>query len=78
MHRAMLNYTACFALSLSMTYAMGPEMIGKPAPAFTLKTVDGRSSLSLADLRGQVVIIDFWATLGEDPHLVRSLGQWNR
>ena len=62
MHRAMLNYTACFALSLSITYAMGPEMIGKPAPAFTLKTVDGRSSLSLADLRGQVVIIDFWAT----------------
>ena len=35
MHRAMLNYTACFAFSLSMTYAMGPEMIGKPAPAFT-------------------------------------------
>ncbi|RKZ31755.1 hypothetical protein DRQ36_00835 [bacterium] len=32
-----------------------------PAPAFTLNRIDG-SPLSLADLRGKVVIIDFWAT----------------
>ena len=34
---------------------------GKPAPAFQLKTFDGKP-LSLADYRGKVVLLDFWAT----------------
>ena len=34
---------------------------GKPAPAFRLSTYDGRT-VSLADYRGQVVLLDFWAT----------------
>jgi len=34
---------------------------GKPAPAFTLKSFDGKP-LSLADFRGQVVLLDFWGT----------------
>jgi peroxiredoxin len=34
---------------------------GKPAPAFTLKTFDGRA-VSLADYRGKVVLLDFWGT----------------
>jgi len=34
---------------------------GKPAPAFTLKTYDGRP-VSLADFRGKVVLLDFWGT----------------
>jgi cytochrome c biogenesis protein CcmG/thiol:disulfide interchange protein DsbE len=58
----MLLLLISVALGSSIGYSLGPEMIGKPAPSFTLKTVDGRASLSLADLRGQVVIIDFWAT----------------
>lgn len=32
-----------------------------PAPAFTLPTLDG-DSLALADLRGRVVLVNFWAT----------------
>ena len=35
--------------------------VGEPAPDFTLTLVDGRK-LSLADLRGQVVALNFWAT----------------
>jgi cytochrome c biogenesis protein CcmG, thiol:disulfide interchange protein DsbE len=36
-------------------------VVGKPAPPFTLKTLDGRK-ISSADLAGKVVIINFWAT----------------
>jgi thiol-disulfide isomerase/thioredoxin len=34
---------------------------GGPAPAFTLKDTDG-NEVSLASLKGSVVVIDFWAT----------------
>jgi peroxiredoxin len=34
---------------------------GNPAPDFTLSTLDGRP-VSLSDYRGQVVLINFWAT----------------
>jgi cytochrome c biogenesis protein CcmG/thiol:disulfide interchange protein DsbE len=35
--------------------------VGFAAPDFTLETQDG-TTISLADLRGQVVLINFWAT----------------
>jgi peroxiredoxin len=37
------------------------QLEGKPAPAFTLKTLDGKS-VSLADLKGHAVVLDFFAT----------------
>lgn len=36
-------------------------LIGRPAPDFTLADIDGRP-LALAELRGQPVVVNFWAT----------------
>jgi thiol-disulfide isomerase/thioredoxin len=35
---------------------------GEPAPACVLAVLDGSRSVSLADYRGQVVYLDFWAS----------------
>ena len=50
-----------FALT-ARVYALGPEWVGKPAPGFSLRTMDGTATLSLGQLRGQVVVVDFWAS----------------
>jgi len=39
----------------------GRLISGQPAPDFTLRLLDG-STLTLADLRGRVVVLNFWAT----------------
>ncbi|MBS1531942.1 MAG: redoxin domain-containing protein [Bacteroidetes bacterium] len=40
---------------------LAKTMINQPAPAFSLKDLDG-NTVSLADLKGKVVVVDFWAT----------------
>src|ERR1700727_3073660 len=37
------------------------QMRGKPAPAFTLVTLDGKK-VSLSDFKGHPVLVNFWAT----------------
>src|SRR5258705_11332908 len=37
-----------------------PQMVGQPAPEFTVK--DSERSVALRDLRGKVVVLNFWAT----------------
>ena len=39
----------------------GDARAGKPAPDLSLKTVDG-GQFKLSDLKGSVVVLDFWAT----------------
>ncbi|MEX8548685.1 MAG: redoxin domain-containing protein [Mucilaginibacter sp.] len=49
------------AAAIAARTALAKEMINKPAPLFTLKDTSGKA-VSLADLKGKVVVIDFWAT----------------
>ncbi|MCL5110374.1 MAG: TlpA family protein disulfide reductase [Chloroflexi bacterium] len=39
----------------------GPPQVGTAAPDLTVTTLDG-STVRLADLKGQVVLLNFWAT----------------
>lgn len=57
-------------VTLTLTVEARPEdgelvrraLIGKAAPGFEADLIRGNYSASLADLSGQVVVLDFWAT----------------
>ena len=49
------------ALAPAPVAAAPAPVVGHPAPAFTLRTPDG-ATVALADLRGTVVLVNFWAT----------------
>lgn len=61
---------------------IGSPLVGRPAPEFTLRPLDGSAPVTLASLRGRPAVINFWATwcvpcFQEHPLLVsaaRSLG----
>jgi len=37
-------------------------LVGAPAPAFALDSVNGKGKVDLAKLKGKIVLVDFWAT----------------
>ncbi len=49
------------AAAIAARTALIKEMINQPAPLFTLKDTSGKA-VSLAELKGKVVVLDFWAT----------------
>ena len=51
-------------LTFSVARPTGPvdtPIVGRPAPAFDLQTLDGQR-VALADLRGSPIILNFWAS----------------
>jgi cytochrome c biogenesis protein CcmG, thiol:disulfide interchange protein DsbE len=61
--------------------AVKSPLPGKPAPLFALETLEG-DTLRLSDLKGQVVVMNFWASwclacIGEHPLLVAASQKFN-
>jgi peroxiredoxin len=62
MERAMRGFlTAMFLVAAGMQTATALPPTGKTAPDFALKSDSGRN-VRLSELRGQVVLVNFWAS----------------
>ncbi len=64
------------------SWAAPPTLVGKDAPDFALKGLDGRN-LRMSEFRGQVVLVNFWARWAGDsrqemPALDRINTTYNR
>ena len=57
------------ALIAASSLAAPASMVGKEAPDFALKGIDGRN-LRLSEFRGQVVLVNFWARWAGDTRLL--------
>jgi peroxiredoxin len=62
-----LLLSAVFSASLlvAASRAAAPTLVGKAAPDFVLKSMDGRN-LRMSEFRGQVVMVNFWARWAGD------------
>src|SRR5207237_8990335 len=54
-------------VTLALAFRRDPDdirtgTVNKPAPAFTLQRLDGSGQVSLADLSGKVVVVNFFAS----------------
>ena len=72
---------ALFAFGLSRDPSARPSaLVGKRAPSFELTRLDAEGKVSLRELRGQIVVVNFWASwctecMIEHPDLVAA---WER
>ena len=62
---AVFALVALLATGLTKDHTISASpLVGRPAPDFHLQGLDGRaeSAIRLSDLRGQVVVVNFWAS----------------
>lgn len=85
MRLAFLGAAASALLALSCTVPEGGGQAGgelKPAPELVLSKIDGSGTISLAEQKGKVVLVDLWATwcapcISELPHLQKLSQQFD-
>ena len=73
---------AVSALLAAASLSAVPTLVGKPAPDFALRSMDGKNR-RLSEFRGQVVLVNFWARWAGDsrqemPALDRINTTYNR
>ncbi|MFZ5724325.1 MAG: peroxiredoxin family protein [Pseudomonadota bacterium] len=78
--RHFASLLAALLLAGAAVSATAADVTGKPAPDFTLKATSGKN-VRLAEKRGDVVMINFWATWcgpcrQEMPHLEKLHGKY--
>lgn len=65
------------AILTGASIAAAPSLLGKDAPDFVLKSMDGRN-LRMSEFRGQVVLVNFWARwAGDSRQEMAALDQIN-
>src|SRR6266853_424121 len=67
---------------VASSWAAAPSLVGKNAPDFALRSMDGKNR-RLSEFRGQVVLVNFWARWASDsrqemPALDRINTTYNR
>ena len=83
MRRILLAGTLVFSAALTASsIAAAPTLLGRDAPDFVLKSMDGKN-LRMSEFRGQVVLLNFWARWAGDsrqemPALDRINTTYNR
>jgi peroxiredoxin len=60
-HRMAILAALGFLLTFGPPFVLPAPAVGQPAPAYTLKLLDG-TELKSSDLKGKVVVFNFWAT----------------
>ena len=60
--KSLLTAIALAAAASAPSNAVAADPIGQPAPAFSLPLRGGSAPLGLDKLRGQVVMVNFWAS----------------
>ena len=79
MRRVLL--VGCLSLGVAWAASSGalaPTLVGKDAPDFVLKSIDG-ANLRLSEFRGQVVLVNFWARwAGDSRQEMPALNRINR